>query len=170
MSLKFNCPDCGKEIMVKYLKQGEQAKCPYCGILSAIPESAQAATLQEAAEFAGKLAGQSGAGNQILGGDLTEDPSPRQSGSIGFLRVCAWICIIGGVLFGIIMIIGGMAFSAEEDSAGPGFIMLGIFIILEAIIFGALLLVISSMADNLLIIRRRITDLCLFASKEEHTT
>lgn len=165
MSLKFNCPDCGKEILVKYLKQGEQAKCSYCGALNVIPDSAREATLQEAAEFAGRLSGQSGVGNQTLGGHLMEDPSTRQKGSIGFLRICAWICIVGGVLFGIIMMIGGMAISSEEEGAGPGFIMLGIFIILEAIIFGALLLVISSMADNLLTIRKRITDLCLFASK-----
>jgi len=39
MSLKFNCPYCGAEIMVKYLRPGEKAKCYQCGKISPVPEN-----------------------------------------------------------------------------------------------------------------------------------
>jgi DNA-directed RNA polymerase subunit RPC12/RpoP len=40
MPLKFNCDRCGREIVVKYLRKGEVAKCRACGIEMLVPESA----------------------------------------------------------------------------------------------------------------------------------
>lgn len=40
MSLKFKCLDCGKDIIIKYLKIGESAKCKSCGSNNVVPESA----------------------------------------------------------------------------------------------------------------------------------
>jgi DNA-directed RNA polymerase subunit RPC12/RpoP len=41
MSLKFRCRACGAEIIVKYLKVGEQAKCKACGVIVEVPRAAQ---------------------------------------------------------------------------------------------------------------------------------
>jgi len=108
MSLKFDCPNCGKEILVKYLKRGEQAKCPHCGELCVIPDSTQ-----EAAEFAGENAAKFGApGSQFI-----ENYADKNRSAIVFLRICAWICIVGGVLFGLIMIITGAATYSDDTEA-----------------------------------------------------
>jgi len=40
MALKFNCPRCGSEIVVKHLKKGEIAKCFACGSEVPVPEEA----------------------------------------------------------------------------------------------------------------------------------
>lgn len=40
MPLKFNCDGCGEEIVVKYLRKGELAKCRACGVEMVVPESA----------------------------------------------------------------------------------------------------------------------------------
>lgn len=40
MGLKFQCPNCGAEIVVKHLKVGEQALCRNCNIRSRVPETA----------------------------------------------------------------------------------------------------------------------------------
>jgi hypothetical protein len=40
MRLKFNCDGCGREIVVKYLRKGEVAKCRMCGVEMVVPESA----------------------------------------------------------------------------------------------------------------------------------
>ena len=40
MALKFNCTNCGKEIIVKYLKVGEVAKCRNCGTEVTVPSTA----------------------------------------------------------------------------------------------------------------------------------
>ena len=42
MALKFNCGNCGAEIVVKYVGKGEKAKCRLCGTETVVPESATA--------------------------------------------------------------------------------------------------------------------------------
>lgn len=40
MALKFNCINCGQEIIAKYLKIGDAVKCRHCGAEMAVPENA----------------------------------------------------------------------------------------------------------------------------------
>jgi DNA-directed RNA polymerase subunit RPC12/RpoP len=40
MALSFKCEFCGKDIIVRYLKIGEQAKCRHCGKYVAVPKEA----------------------------------------------------------------------------------------------------------------------------------
>lgn len=40
MPLKFNCQDCGENIIVKFLKVGGTAKCRACGAENVVPETA----------------------------------------------------------------------------------------------------------------------------------
>ena len=37
MALKFKCQNCGKDIVVRFLKVGEIAKCRSCGSANAVP-------------------------------------------------------------------------------------------------------------------------------------
>lgn len=37
MSLKFNCDNCGRNVVVKYLNKGEKAKCKSCGAEMIVP-------------------------------------------------------------------------------------------------------------------------------------
>ena len=41
MSLRYECPACGEEIVVRYLEVGEFAQCPQCRAESAVPEDAE---------------------------------------------------------------------------------------------------------------------------------
>ncbi len=40
MAYKFKCADCGKEVIVKWLKPGETAKCRKCGADVKVPAGA----------------------------------------------------------------------------------------------------------------------------------
>jgi tetratricopeptide (TPR) repeat protein/DNA-directed RNA polymerase subunit RPC12/RpoP len=40
MALKFNCKECGEEIIVKWLKIGEKARCRNCGVENIVPTDA----------------------------------------------------------------------------------------------------------------------------------
>jgi predicted RNA-binding Zn-ribbon protein involved in translation (DUF1610 family) len=40
MALKFKCDNCGKEVIVKYLRRGETAKCRFCGVETVVPDDA----------------------------------------------------------------------------------------------------------------------------------
>ena len=44
MALKFKCNHCDIEIISKFLKVGEEAKCKSCGKVSTIPEDAEGAS------------------------------------------------------------------------------------------------------------------------------
>nr|MBN2276766.1 hypothetical protein [candidate division Zixibacteria bacterium] len=41
MSLKFTCPSCGAEILLKYLKPGDTARCRNCGHDVIVPDTAE---------------------------------------------------------------------------------------------------------------------------------
>lgn len=41
MALKFNCPECNCELVVKFLKPGETAKCYDCGFFVTVPDDAE---------------------------------------------------------------------------------------------------------------------------------
>jgi len=47
IGLKFNCPKCGKPIIVKFLKVGEIAKCHNCGAEVSVPTDAEKVNLEE---------------------------------------------------------------------------------------------------------------------------
>jgi membrane protease YdiL (CAAX protease family)/DNA-directed RNA polymerase subunit RPC12/RpoP len=47
MSLKFKCQNCGSDIIVRYLKVGETARCKACGTENVVPETA-AENIEEA--------------------------------------------------------------------------------------------------------------------------
>lgn len=40
MALKFNCPECGTELVVRFLSQGEEARCRNCDSFITVPEDA----------------------------------------------------------------------------------------------------------------------------------
>ena len=44
MSLKFNCQNCGSDIIVRYLKVGETARCKACAAENVVPETAAETT------------------------------------------------------------------------------------------------------------------------------
>jgi transcription elongation factor Elf1 len=41
LALKFNCPKCNCELVVKFLKSGETAKCYDCGSFITVPDDAE---------------------------------------------------------------------------------------------------------------------------------
>ena len=49
MALKFQCKNCGEDIVVRFLKVGEAAECRNCGASNSVPESAESID-DEAAE------------------------------------------------------------------------------------------------------------------------
>ena len=44
MALQFHCEKCDDQISVKFLKIGEEAKCPHCGHINVVPDNATGET------------------------------------------------------------------------------------------------------------------------------
>jgi len=52
MALKFKCAKCGGDIVVKFLRAGEKAKCRKCGTENAVPSNAPEITNEQAEAYA----------------------------------------------------------------------------------------------------------------------
>ena len=78
MALKFNCSKCGEEIVVRFLKPGETAKCRKCGASVTVPESASELAAGEAEAYLNALL--SSADRVVVGPDgaAAEETVPPQ--------------------------------------------------------------------------------------------
>jgi|GEM_PF-6146077 len=47
MGLRFNCPTCGTQVLLKYLAVGDIAKCRTCGCAVSVPESAEQVNIED---------------------------------------------------------------------------------------------------------------------------
>jgi hypothetical protein len=47
MASKFDCKNCGKEIVTEYLQAGETTRCPNCGKMMTVPDSAMSFDLKK---------------------------------------------------------------------------------------------------------------------------
>jgi len=88
MALKFNCPKCNSEIIVKYLKPGEMAKCRQCQSEAIVP--ADALTTDE-----GPTIVQPGLRVDVLTSANADQPvSGAAERKSLFVTVLAWIFIV----------------------------------------------------------------------------
>ena len=55
MALKFKCNHCDTEIISKFLKVGEEAKCKFCGTSTLIPDNAEEVDDNEYDKYTAKL-------------------------------------------------------------------------------------------------------------------
>jgi len=55
MALKFKCNHCDTEIISKFLKVGEEAKCKFCGTSTLIPDNAEEVDDNEYDKYTTKL-------------------------------------------------------------------------------------------------------------------
>lgn len=51
MSLLFKCPNCGNDVTVRFLKVGDEAKCPSCGEISVVPPEARSVEVSGASPY-----------------------------------------------------------------------------------------------------------------------
>jgi hypothetical protein len=93
MALKFQCKNCGEDIVVRFLKVGEAAECRNCGASNSVPESAESID-DEAAELMIK-ASISESAESINDGPTKSLPIARA------LRIIGILSIIFGVIAGI---------------------------------------------------------------------
>jgi uncharacterized RDD family membrane protein YckC len=59
MALAFGCPDCGQDVVVRYLKLGDQVKCPFCGAYGVVPPEARTVDDTHVSSLAGVAGGPS---------------------------------------------------------------------------------------------------------------
>lgn len=166
MPLKFTCPNCQKDIILQYLSQGQIARCRYCGAEVPVPEDSEEITTEQAVEYADKLRAE----GQLPRIDPDHHPhlTPSHRRKVGFLRVIAWCVLIGGVFLGILMIIGGIAlmYEGEMGAEGPG---MGIGIIIQAVAIFGILLVIAMMAESLVDMQEKLTELIKINREKEES-
>ena len=122
MASKFLCRSCGKEIVVKFLKPGEIAKCKNCGAENEIPESAVRSNAEEVERERPKAAEKAmplkvkrrirGTILLILGIILFLVQHEIPYGSLidgligGLLALGAIICFVAGVIYLIAGLVG----------------------------------------------------------------
>ena len=77
MALKFDCAGCGGEIVVRFLKPGEIAKCRKCGTSAAVPENSSELSPGETEAYLNALL--SSADRVVVGTDGTaaEETAPQ---------------------------------------------------------------------------------------------
>jgi hypothetical protein len=100
MALKFNCKNCGGEIVTKYLKPGEFYKCRACGAENAVP--AEAAETDEITTYAAVTPGApfKGPGQGETPFALRKKyPALRRIATL--FKVLGWVGAAALVLFGI---------------------------------------------------------------------
>lgn len=100
MALKFNCKNCGAEIVTKYLKPGEFYKCRTCGAENQVP--VEAAKVDEIPTHAAVRRGapfEGPGGNEAPLASWKKYPALRRIATI--FKVLGWVGAVALVLFGI---------------------------------------------------------------------
>jgi ribosomal protein S27E len=162
--MKFTCPSCAKDIIIQYLSQGQIVRCRHCGAEVPVPENAEFITTEQVVEYADKLRAE----GRLPGAESQHAPSlkPTQRRKVGFLRVIAWLILIAGIFFGLLMILGGF-FLMYEGWGGIEGLGAGIGLIIQSIAICGLLLVIAMIAESLIDIQEKMATLIRINRKDE---
>ena len=115
MALKFQCKNCGEDIVVRFLKVGEAAECKSCRTSNSVPESAESID-DEAAERMIKASVSESA--ESISGEAAENEPIAKA-----LRIIGIISIGFGVIVGITMLI--LFTVSSGSSTPPGELALG---------------------------------------------
>lgn len=155
MPLKFVCPQCQQVSIIRYLKIGETTQCKSCGTYSTIPEDTPSITEEEANALSGISS------QQPVPTSKTADALPKAN-AISALRFVAGFIAAGFVLIGFFMVIGLVAmFAIDQPNSTDSPILgaLAILLILAAALSSCVfLMLMASMAEHLLDIRKRVLD------------
>ena len=111
MALKFQCKNCGEDIVVRFLKIGEAAKCKNCGASNSVPESAESIS-DEAAKSITK-APVSGSAKSI------SDEATKSLPIAKALRIIGTLSIGFGVIAGIAGVVGVITQHPAPDQTIP---------------------------------------------------
>jgi hypothetical protein len=107
MAYRFICEHCGREVLVRFLKPGEESRCPACSLFNRVPEDAE----------------------EIAGPPTTIDPqdAATRSGAAAaaetrwpVFRMLAPLL----VLFAVFQLVVGIVTVAVGASRSPGFALL----------------------------------------------
>jgi len=90
MSLRYECHDCGEEIVVRYLGVGETAQCPHCGAEAPVPGDAEVVDAPSTRTDDGALS------PNLPRPGTREVPRPRarRRSHYWFLRILAWVILV----------------------------------------------------------------------------
>ncbi len=154
MPLKFECPSCHKDIVVQYLSRGETARCRFCKEEVTVPDTAEVLTGEEVEEYAEKVRKDEGLPQRLPGFDKAGWLNPGQRRKLTFLKIIAWIVLIGGCFIGLIGMI--TAFAADTpEGAGENF-GFSLFYIFQAVAIFALFQAVASIAENMILIQKHL--------------
>lgn len=127
MSLKYNCPHCGSEIITKFLNPGDTLFCPECKVLFAVPSDAMDSDSEPSFRKTIQKSNTGDTVNEILASpvsieeSLPPEPTPWGVGSIFkflgayLLAILLLSCIVGF----IVVLIGGSHSAGHKVEIGP---------------------------------------------------
>ena len=122
MSLRYDCPECGEEIVVRYLEVGELAQCPQCRAESAVPEDAEVLDAPSSRASPGprspNLPRRHHRSGRVPGGRAGLS-------NYWFLRALPWIILVGTAIHVVVM----LATIGTLSRFGGGSGWVGIFLI-----------------------------------------
>jgi hypothetical protein len=134
MSLKFNCPHCGEEIITQYLKTDEIAKCRRCGREVRIP--ANATPTSESPKYNTSVVDETSTGWKI--GTAPSGRYPVLHTLADIIRVAGW------VVFGF-FVVAGLITVTRGGGLGKLF---GVF---EIVIGGIILLYMLATSESIMV-------------------
>ena len=137
-AIKFSCPNCTAEIIVRYLKIGDAAKCKSCGSEVSVPADAVKTEIPSVALMPSM---EKPLTNQVaLMPDQIKDAENWQKRFNwgAFFLTPLWLIFHGKVLMGILLIIFNIALRFFLELGGIGTNIFGIFLsLLIGAYFGA---------------------------------
>jgi membrane protease YdiL (CAAX protease family) len=134
MSLKYNCPHCGFEIITKFLNPGDTLFCPECKVLFAVPSDAIDTDSESSIRKTIEKSNPNDTVNDILNPAPSTDesfpPEPTPWGVASILKFIgaslAAIFLFSCIVAFIIAFLGGDHWRASQVEIGPNLEMFSI--------------------------------------------
>jgi uncharacterized membrane protein len=143
MALKFNCDKCGGEIIVKYVKPGEIAKCPGCGAKNVVPADGEGT--EEEPDYLGKKKGETRSVEHTQGNAPVKDEvskngiinPPKRFATLDFVAKVLKVLALISLIFSVI---SAVAICAVSEGSASGSLM-GLMIILYGVVIAVTIFV-----------------------------
>ena len=143
MAIRFNCPQCKREILFKYLKAGDEFCCPHCDLRAAVPESGELVKDFSESDVTRRTNNTSPtrkSGGATTGVETSHFAAVKVLSTI--IKVAAWIISIASIIIGIV------ALSNHAPLAGIGCFLGGGLILIVNLAIAELLLVLLAIEEN----------------------
>jgi len=119
MAVQLICPQCEKEVVLAYLKAGDEFKCPHCSLRGVVPEPGNSFVriLSRGGE---PVPAAAKAESSVGQADVTAMPAGPALVGIGGWLVLPAIGLVLGPVIGVVLLIISLGYASDVAEAGYG--------------------------------------------------